>query len=261
MAVVLLLLVGCSEPADTGKTATPAGAARTGGTTAPAGDLGLTQSDAPQAMPDGVVIRFLSCGPETCGGGERMNVGADGRAVSLRKGELAVIRLSPAELSELRDGLVALLAGREGTIERTRASDQPFFDVTVVGLDGKVHQTRLEGAPLVEDKPIVAAFDRLSVLTRRVRATGELDRTAPIQVRMYEDENTDPVRRATWPKGVPMPVVPTSAPASWIENRVYRGQEAKALRAALGAARDYVEVRVGKRRLIVFWEAEVPWGE
>ncbi|MEV4376131.1 hypothetical protein [Streptosporangium sp. NPDC049644] len=240
LLAAVLLLTGCSATAET--TATPettATVARTG------------------AQTDDVVVRFLRCGPMTCVGGDSLSVTGDGRAVSLRDGELVAVRLSATELGDLRAGLVEALAGREGTLDRTGgATDQPFAVITVTGQDGKVHENRLEGAPLVEDERIVAAGERLTALTGRIRATGTPDRTAPIEVTLYQDENTDPVRRMTWPKGVPTPALPT--PDSWITSRVYRGQEAKTLRAALGAAEDNVEARIGKRTLIASWKAELP---
>ncbi|MGW0589297.1 hypothetical protein [Streptosporangium sp. NPDC002607] len=246
-----LLLAGCSKTAETAETGKAAETSKTAETGKAA------ESAKPAWAPGDPVIRFLSCGPMTCVGGDRLRVGEDGRAVSLRDGELVVVRLSTAELRDLRSELVALLAWREGTIDRTGgASDQPFSVVTVVDSGGGVHETRLEGGPLVEDERIFAAIQRLSALTDRVRTTGELDLTAPIEVTLYQDENTDPVRRVTWPRDVPTPALPT--PDRWIVSQVYRGQEAKTLRAALGAAEDNVEVRIGKRTLIASWKAELP---
>ncbi|GAA0841859.1 hypothetical protein ACFQVD_23465 [Streptosporangium amethystogenes subsp. fukuiense] len=240
LLAAVLLLTGCSATAETTATLeTTATVARAG------------------AQADDVVVRFLRCGPMTCVGGDSLSVTGDGRAVSLRDGELVAVRLSATELGDLRAGLVEALAGREGTLDRTGgATDQPFAVITVTGQDGKVHENRLEGAPLVEDERIVAAGERLTALTGRIRATGTPDRTAPITVTLYEGRGVRPVRQASWPEGVLAPVLDQASgnPSS----RTYRGEEAKALRTALGAAGEQVAVLVGGRTLIAGWEAELP---
>ncbi|GAA4206306.1 hypothetical protein GCM10022252_68270 [Streptosporangium oxazolinicum] len=246
LAAVLLLLTGCS--ATTGTTATVETTAPTapGGTIAPTG-----------ARPGDVVIRYVSCGGMTCEGGDSMAVTADGRAVSLRDGELVVVPLPEAELRDLRAGLVASLAGREGTLDRKGgATDQPFAVVTVVDPGGKKHETRLEGTPLAEDEPIVAATERLSKLTARIRSTGTPDPAAPITVTMYEDPSARPIRQATWPEGITTPI--EAASGGNFGTRTYQGREATTLRTALGKAGDNVTVTPGGKTLIARWEAVLP---
>lgn len=207
--------------------------------------------------PGDVVVRYVSCGGMTCEGGDGMSVTADGRAVSLRDGELVVVPLPAAELRDLRAGLVTSLEGREGTLDRTEgATDQPFAVVTVVDSGGKKHETRLEGTPTAEDEPIVAATGRLSKLTARIRSTGTPDVTAPITVTMYEDPSTRPIRQATWPEGITTPI--EAATGGNFGTRTYRGGEATTLRAALGKAGDNVTVTTGGKTLIARWEAVLP---
>ncbi|MEU0485606.1 hypothetical protein ABZ260_41310 [Streptosporangium sp. NPDC006013] len=243
----MLLLTGCSATAESTATVKTSATAET---SAPIARTG--------ARTDDVVIRFLRCGPMTCVGGDSLSVTGDGRAVSLRDGELVAVPLSAAELGDLRAGLVAALAGREGTLDRTGgATDQPFTVITVTDREGKVHENRLEGAPLVEDERIVAAGERLTALTGRIRATGTPDRTAPITVTLYEGRGVRPIRQAGWPEGILAPVLDT-APGS-LSSQTYRGEEAKALRTALGAAEEHVAVVVGGQTLIASWEAELPY--
>ncbi|GAA2895757.1 hypothetical protein GCM10010517_60600 [Streptosporangium fragile] len=207
--------------------------------------------------PGDAVIRFLRCGPETCGGGDRLSVAGDGRAVTLRDGELVALALPVSEVEDMRARLVKSLAVRPGTLDRTGgATDQPFTVITAVASDGRVHETRLQGGPLVEDEWFVAEAERLTTLTRRVLTSGAVDRTAPIEVVAHRDENTDPVRRATWPTGVPAPAL-SSGPHG-LTRREYRGREAAAVRASLGAAGDDVAVRVGGETLIASWQAVLP---
>ncbi|MEV0753962.1 hypothetical protein [Streptosporangium sp. NPDC050280] len=233
--VPLLLVVGCS-----GATTTAVE------TTAPTG-----------VRPGDVVVRYVSCGGMTCEGGDSMSVTADGRAVSLRDSELVVVPLPVAELRDLRAGLVESLAGKEGTLDRTGgATDQPFAVVTVVDSGGRTHETRLEGTPTTEDAPVVAATERLSKLTARIRATGTPDSTAPVTVTMYEDPSTRPVRRATWPEGITTPI--EAASGGNFGTETYRGDEAKALRTALGKAGENVTVVAGGKTLIARWEAVLP---
>ncbi|WP_436760433.1 hypothetical protein [Streptosporangium sp. V21-05] len=243
LAAVLLLLTGCSATTGTSaavETTQPAVPATTAG-----------------ARPGAVVVRYVSCGGMTCEGGDGMAVTADGRAVSLRDGELVVVPLPEAELRDLRAGLAASLAGREGTLDRTGgATDQPFAVVTVVDSGGKTHETRLEGTPSAEDGPIVAATERLSKLTARIRSTGTPDPAAPITVTMYEDPSTRPIRRATWPRGITTPI--EAATGGNFGTRTYRGDEATTLRAALGKAGDNVTVTPGGKTLIARWEAVLP---
>ncbi|MGC5013211.1 hypothetical protein ACLQ2R_20835 [Streptosporangium sp. DT93] len=183
-----------------------------------------------------------------------MSVTSDGRAMALREGELVAVPLPEAELRELRAGLAAALTGREGTLDRTGgATDQPFAVVTVVDASGKSHETRLEGSPLAEDAGIVAAIDRLAALTGRIRSTGTPDRSGPITVTMYEDPNTPAGRRAAWPGDVPVPITSGNHGV-----REYGGEQAKAVRAALGGPGDDVTVRAGDRTLIARWEAVLP---
>ncbi|MER6172977.1 hypothetical protein [Streptosporangium sp. NPDC001681] len=246
LLAVVLLLTGCSATAESTATVKTSATAET---SAPIARTG--------ARTDDVVIRFLRCGPMTCVGGDSLSVTGDGRAVSLRDGELVAVPLSAAELGDLRAGLVAALAGREGTLDRTGgATDQPFTVITVTGQDGKVHENRLEGAPLVEDERIVAAGERLTALTGRIRATGTPDRTAPITVTLYEGRGVRPIRQASWPEGV---LAPALDPASGnLSSQTYRGEEAKALRTALGTAEENVAVVVGGQTLIARWEAVLP---
>jgi len=232
----LLLAIGCSGGGTTAAVET----------TAPAGE-----------RPGAVVVRYVSCGGMTCEGGDSMSVTADGRAVSLRDGELVVVPLPETELRDLRAGLVASLEGREGTLDRTGgATDQPFAVVTVVDSGGRTHETRLDGTPLAEDAPIVAATGRLSKLTARIRSTGTPDPAAPITVTMYEDPGARPIRQATWPEGITTPI--EAATGGNFGTRTYRGREATTLRAALGKAGDNVTVAPGGTTLIARWEAVLP---
>jgi|GEM_PF-6859805 len=234
-AVLLLLVIGCS------------------GTTTAA----VETTASARARPDEVVVRFVSCGGMTCEGGDSMSVTADGRAGSLREGELVVVPLPAAELRDLRAGLVEALAGREGTLDRTGgATDQPFAVVTVVDSGARTHETRLEGTPSAQDAPVVAATERLSKLTARIRSTGTPDVTAPITVTMYEDPSAGPMRRATWPEGITTPI--EAASGGNFGTQTYRGDEATALRTALGKAGENVTVTAGGKTLIARWEAVLP---
>ncbi|MFI6506941.1 hypothetical protein ACIBCT_04990 [Streptosporangium sp. NPDC050855] len=261
---LLLLLAGCSggptgtvsgatvEPTGSGEGAGSTGSTETPGTP---GTPGSTEgAGVPGDRPSDVVVRFHRCLGMTCDGGDAMSVTAGGRALSLRKGELVAVTLPRAELRELRAGLTADLAGREGTLDRTEgATDQPFAVVTVVDAAGRTHETRLEGSPTAEDARIVAAIDRLGALTARIRSTGTPDRTGPITVTMYEDPNTRTGREAAWPGDVPTPITSGNHGV-----REYRGEQAEAVRAALGGPGDEVGVRAGDRVLVARWEAVLP---
>ncbi|MFS1297824.1 hypothetical protein [Streptosporangium longisporum] len=269
----LLLLAGCSGgPTETVSGATVEPTGNTGGagsTRSPENTESMESTESPETpgspgstegagvpgdRSSDVVVRFHRCLGMTCDGGDAMSVTAGGRALSLRKGELVAVTLPRAELRELRAGIVADLAGREGTLDRTGgATDQPFAVVTVVDAAGRTHETRLEGSPTAEDARIVAAIDRLGALTARIRSTGTPDRTGPISVTMYEDPNTRTGREAAWPGGVPTPVTSGNHGV-----REYRGEQAEAVRAALGGPGDEVGVRAGDKVLVARWEAVLP---
>ncbi|MBB2910367.1 hypothetical protein FHS43_001630 [Streptosporangium becharense] len=247
LATVLLLVVALSL-------------AGCGGGASPAGSAAASPAP-PQAAPEpgDAVIRFLEClnAEGGCAESGRMSVTGDGRALTRRDGELVVLQIPVSEVEDMRGRLVKSLARRPGTLDRTRGlSDQPYAVITAVAADGRVHETRLEGGPLVEDEWFVAEQERLSALTGRILATGKVDRKAPIEVSMYEDEDVEPARQATWPAGVPAPAMPSDPRA--VAEREYRGEEAAAVRAALGTALDEVAVRVGGRTLIASWRAVLP---
>ncbi|MEU4831999.1 hypothetical protein [Streptosporangium sp. NPDC023615] len=257
----LLLLAGCSGGATdivSGATVEPSTSSGTTVTVEPSTPPATTATSKTTATPGSpasdVVVRFHRCLGMTCDGGDAMSVTADGRAMSLRDGERVAVRLPGAELRELRARLVAGLAGRQGTLDRTGgATDQPFAVVTVVDASGRTHETRLEGSPSAEDAGVVAAIERLGALNARVRSTGTPDRTGPVTVTMYEDPNARTGRLATWPEGVPTPITSGNHGV-----REYRGEQAEAVRAALGGPGDEVRVRAGDKVLVARWEGVLP---
>ncbi|MFI5915762.1 hypothetical protein [Dactylosporangium sp. NPDC051541] len=227
LAVLALGLAGCTGPGPV----TPSGPA------APSAGRGPTASPAPLPGVSGrppelgtALVRYT--GRDASGGVEQgvFVVTPDGQGAALQAGERVFIRMTADEVDALRRALVDGLKGIEGGHDDPGGADRPAVQVTVLGLDGRIHWASYTMNRTDRPAAFQAAVDRVTVLKARAAQAGTPDPGADIVVQWSPGAGTVDGPRATWPSKVPLP-----AGFEGDEHLGrYNGDQAAALRRTLG---------------------------